>query len=427
MQTRWLRNFYISLWRRDKVHGDLYASRSSSFDLRDCHDIRVPPHTTIIELWWLLFEYRFLNILLLSALLCLCNHLLLDLSFTKCRLFLIFWNRTLKWAKGHEHIFFIQGTHLDLSWLNLWFFELLYVFTLKAWLALLILSFLKHHLTLVFPFSVIQDSSRAQLPRCKRSDYRRFTLHIVIDIVIQVVPEFIVLNSSFPHLIIFGPLLDLEVIPHSWHFSGIATFSAVSRITTTVARFTLSVAGHDAEVRYSWLHCWNLGAKIVNDIAIVCSRNLWAHESLIIGWAGLVATLWIRWVRTRLNRHSRTTLSDQIVLRISIHRLLWVDRSGICAILKSLLHDYFFILTLVATTTTIIAVLGQCVLLFLWQWWWLHRLWLLRNRAFLVSRFVASDHASIVTDLFDNIRAAQVICVMINAGIGLRDGILSIW
>ena len=54
-----------------------------------------------------------------------------------------------------------------------------------------------------------------------RGGLRSFVLHVLVHIVIELVPELVVLHSCLAHVVVFGPLLDLQVVPNSAAVVGI--------------------------------------------------------------------------------------------------------------------------------------------------------------------------------------------------------------
>ena len=54
----------------------------------------------------------------------------------------------------------------------------------------------------------------------------RFALNIVIDVVIQMVPKLVNLNSCFAQIVIAWPLFDLKVVPNGWNINVVEFFYA---------------------------------------------------------------------------------------------------------------------------------------------------------------------------------------------------------
>ena len=188
---------------------------------------------------------------------------------------ILFWYRSVKWLHCDKHVFSIDVYLHFSSCINcsssFWssFFDLCIGLNdlLCIWTSAIgLLPSLTIELAVTsqkrWTFVLFISIFKLEWVLFVRGGLRSFVLHVLVHIVIELVPELVVLHSCLTHVVVLRPLLNLQVVPNSAAVVGIWIISLCLLLAAARIRGALKRSRSWHEVCWAWTEVLLVGQLI---------------------------------------------------------------------------------------------------------------------------------------------------------------------
>lgn len=165
-------------------------------------------------------------------------------------------------------------------------------------------------------------------------------LHVFVHVVVKLAPKLVILQTCLPHLVVFSPLVDLEVVPDGRVDVAAVLVAATPtilasltvRIRSAQGRSTGHILHSDSMARWEVVGVGSSSCALIGITTHIClaSGNLRAQVALLKVWRQGERSLGCRWRDLTVDDH----FLQDILLALGFvllpnHALKTDDRRGL--------------------------------------------------------------------------------------------------